>query len=84
MSRTHVYALNLTKIEGKGDFSCPNCGNEMSPDDESEENYSIQEPKVNNFGLKELLIRCNKCASVIRLTGFSLLQKIANVDQEKI
>jgi len=84
MSRTHVYSLNLTKIEGKGDFSCPKCGNAMSPDDESEENYSIQEPKVNNLGLKELLIRCNNCTSIIRLTGFSLLAKITSVNQEKI
>jgi uncharacterized C2H2 Zn-finger protein len=77
MKQIHVYKLDLTKIDGNGDFSCPKCGAIISPDDVTEEAYSILETKVNKFGLGELVIRCNRCTSQIHLTGFSLLQKIA-------
>ena len=75
MKHKRVYSLDLTQIKGKGDFSCPQCENAISPDDVSEETYSILEPKVNSRGLNKLIIRCNKCASHIHLTGFSLLLK---------
>ena len=41
-----------------------------------EEAYSILEANVSNQGLEELSIRCNKCGSELRLTGFSLLQRL--------
>jgi len=84
MKRVNVYALDLTKIKGEGDFPCPLCGNAMSPDDKSEETYSIIEPKVDSFGLKELVIRCNRCESIIHLTGFILLQKLSDLKEEAI
>ena len=76
MKQIQVYVLDLTKIDGSGDFSCPNCGNEISPDEYTEEAYSILEANVNDQGLEELSIRCNKCESELHLTGFSLLQKL--------
>jgi predicted RNA-binding Zn-ribbon protein involved in translation (DUF1610 family) len=69
--------VNLTKIEGNGDFSCPQCGIVISPEDSTEEKYSILVPKVNRNGLKEVEILCNSCGSHIHLTGFSILQEIA-------
>jgi phage terminase large subunit GpA-like protein len=78
-----VYMLDLTKIVGKGDFLCPRCGTEISPDDETEENYSILEAKVNNSGLEEVIICCNKCKSEIHLTGFSIMQKLLGEDENK-
>jgi len=83
MKQTHVYVLDLTIIDGNGDFSCPRCGTTISPDDCTEEAYSILETKVNNDGLDELVIRCNKCASHLHLIGFSLLQKLPETDEEK-
>jgi DNA-directed RNA polymerase subunit RPC12/RpoP len=83
MKQTHAYVLDLTKIDGNGDFSCPRCGTAISPDDYTEEAYSILETKVNSHGLEELVIRCNKCASKLHLTGFSLLQKLSETDEEK-
>ena len=77
MKQTHMYKVDLTKIDGSGDLSCPSCGTVISPDDVTEETYSILETKVNEQGLEELVIRCNKCTSQIHLTGFSLLQKLA-------
>lgn len=76
MKQIQVYVLDLTKIDGNGDFSCPRCGNAISPDDYTEEAYSILETNVSNQGLEELVIRCNKCESELHLTGFSLLQKL--------
>jgi hypothetical protein len=49
-----------------------------------EEVYSILKPKVNSQGLEELVIQCNKCGIHIHLTGFSLLQKLSEIDEAKI
>jgi uncharacterized C2H2 Zn-finger protein len=83
MKQMQVYIVDLTKINGSGDFPCPRCGTVISPDDCTEEAYSILEPKVNNHGLEELVLRCNRCASKLHLTGFSLLQKLPEIDEEK-
>jgi predicted RNA-binding Zn-ribbon protein involved in translation (DUF1610 family) len=68
-----VSELDLTKIDGNGDFPCPNCGVTISPEDESEDVYFILEEKVRNNAFEELVIQCNKCSSRIRLTGFPIL-----------
>ena len=77
MKQMQVYVLDLTKIDGSGDFPCPKCGITISPDDNSEKAYSIIEAKVDDQGLEEIIISCNKCTSEIHLTGFSLLKKLS-------
>jgi DNA-directed RNA polymerase subunit RPC12/RpoP len=69
-----VSELDLTKIQGNGDFPCPNCGAIISPEDETEDVYTILEEKLKGEVLEELLVQCNKCSRRIRLTGFSFLQ----------
>jgi len=64
------FTIDLSKIEGKGDFPCPNCGVVISPDDESDSVYSIVDTKIHKDTLEELVLQCNKCGSKIRLTGF--------------
>jgi len=76
MKHIHAYKIDLTKIEGNGDFACPKCGTTISPDDQTETVYSILGSKVNKNGLEEVVIRCNKCSSHIYMTGFSLLQQM--------
>jgi uncharacterized C2H2 Zn-finger protein len=76
MKQIQMYVLNLTQMDGGGDFSCPRCGNVISPDDCTEKTYSILEAKVSNQDLEEIMIRCNKCESELHLTGFSLLKKL--------
>jgi len=71
-----VHKINLLEIEGKGDFLCPRCHAKISPEDETEESYSILEPKVKNNALEGLLIRCNSCSHKIFLTGFAALDDI--------
>lgn len=70
-----VIELDLTKIDGNGDFQCPKCGITISPEDESEDVYIIVKEKVNKDVLEELVIQCNKCGCRIRLTGFPALDK---------
>jgi hypothetical protein len=77
MEQTNAYKIDLTKLDGKGDFSCPKCAAMISPDDETEEVYSILDTLVDNHGLEELVILCNKCYSHIHLTGFSLLRELS-------
>jgi len=72
MKQLLVYTVDLLKLEGKGDFLCPCCRVTISPDDETEEVYSIQEAKVRNDKLENLLIECNNCTSKILLTGFMI------------
>ena len=68
-----VTELDLTKIDGNGDFICPTCGVTISPEDESEDVYVILEEKVTDDVLEEMVIQCNKCSCRIRLTGFAAL-----------
>ena len=74
MKQVLVSELDLTKIQGNGDFPCPNCGVTISPEDESDDVYIILEEKVRNDALEELVIQCNNCSSRIRLTGFPILE----------
>ena len=76
MKQTPVYVLDLTKINGRGDFPCPKCGVNISPNVCTEEVYTIVEAKVKNQSLDKLKIRCNRCKSYLHLTGFSLLQRL--------
>ena len=65
-----MYTVDLTKIDGDGAFPCPKCGVVISPDDETEEIYTIVETKVENDELVELILMCSNCGNKIRLTGF--------------
>ena len=68
-----VSELDLTKIDGDGDFPCPQCGVSISPEDETEDVYTIIKETVRNNNLEELVIQCNSCSVQIRLTGFPAL-----------
>ena len=78
MEQLLIYKMDLTKIQGIGDFQCPKCGVAISPDDETNEFYCILEAAVKDNNLEELLIQCQNCKSKIRLTGFSILNNVSN------
>ncbi len=84
MKQIQSYVLDLTEIDGDGEFLCPECGNRISPDDCAEEGYSILDIKVKTQSLDEVIIQCKKCAATIHLTGFSLLQNLSETEIEKI
>ena len=76
MKQPLVFEVDLTKIQGEGDFPCSNCGIIISPEDETDEVYQVIETKLNDQALEELVIRCNKCGSLLRLVGFSALEGV--------
>jgi len=66
-----IHVVDLTRIDGDGDFQCPKCNAVISPEDETETAYVIQDVKMGkNESLEELVIKCNSCGTVIRITGF--------------
>ena len=67
-----VYQVDLTKLQGEGDFPCPCCGILISPEDETEDVYSIVSTEVSGDELEELVIQCNRCKNKIRLVGFNV------------
>lgn len=69
-SNQQMFTVNLSTIDGDGDFPCPSCGVMISPEDESETVYTIVDTKMKGESLEELTIQCNKCGSKIRLVGF--------------
>jgi DNA-directed RNA polymerase subunit RPC12/RpoP len=65
----------LTKIRGSGEFRCPRCGTEMSPDDDPEDVYAILETIRKEDRLERIILQCNKCGSQVHLIGFDILKE---------
>jgi transcription elongation factor Elf1 len=78
MQKTKPYTIDLTKVNGNGTFNCPKCGIQISPDDTSENAYTIIEPIVKEDSLEKILLQCNNCQSRIRLIGFNALSEKTN------
>jgi len=72
LRETELYTVNLTKIKGKGDFKCPKCKVKISPDDQTENVYTILETIMKGESLEKIMLQCNKCGSHINVTGFQL------------
>jgi ribosomal protein S27AE len=70
------YTIDLAKLGGKGEFMCPKCQIEISPDDLTESTYTILEPVMKDNCLEKLRIQCNKCGTQIQLVGFNVLSGI--------
>ena len=71
-----VFMIDLTKIEGDGEFLCPCCGIVISPDDESGVIYEVTNVKTKNDGsLEQTTLLCG-CGSIIHLVGFEALQEM--------
>lgn len=68
-----IFEVDITQIEGEGEFPCPKCGVIISPDDKTETVYKIVDTKVKNQNLEEIAIQCNKCGSKIHLVGLCML-----------
>lgn len=74
-----VHKVNLSNISGDGEFPCPKCGSAISPDDETEDTYTIVDTVVDyNDSLESLVIKCKKCKIKINLEGFDSLTEEDN------
>jgi hypothetical protein len=70
------HTLDLTKLDGSSNIQCPKCGSIISPDDETEDTYTILETMMKEGNLDKVILKCNKCQTGICLTGFQLLGKL--------
>jgi predicted RNA-binding Zn-ribbon protein involved in translation (DUF1610 family) len=75
MQLAKSFTIDLTKISGRGDFRCPGCGVMISPDDKTEDTYTILKTIMNGENLDKIALQCNKCKSQIHLTGFCILNE---------
>jgi hypothetical protein len=77
-----MFKIDLTELEGDGEFPCPACGTTISPDDYSGITYNVLKVKTKPDGTtEEVCIQCEKCGSTIRLVGFGTLQGQSGSDE---
>jgi phage terminase large subunit GpA-like protein len=72
-------------MKGSGEFRCPKCGAEVSPDDETENVYVVLETVMKGDCLERIILQCNKCGAQIHLIGFHFLptRKDGNASRRK-
>lgn len=75
-----AYKVDLGKIDSEGDFPCPRCGVNISPEDETENTYSVLEARFEGETLKEVVIACNRCGSILHLRGFEGCNYLLDVE----
>ena len=75
LEQIESYTIHLSKINGSGEFRCPRCGIAISPDDKTEDVYTILETVLKGGCLEKIIVQCNKCRSQIHIAGFDLLNK---------
>jgi len=76
LQKTGFLTVDLTKINGEGEFNCPKCGIGISPDDMTEETFTVLDTVFKEDSIEKIILKCNKCGSQIHLTGFHLLNKM--------
>lgn len=76
MGKSNFFPIDLSRIKGSGEFRCPECGAEISPDDQSEDAYTVLEPIIKDDRLEKIILQCNKCGAEIHLIGFDAVEKM--------
>lgn len=71
-----VFMIDLTKIEGDGEFMCPCCSIVISLDDESGVICRVTNVKMKNDGSLEHTTLLCRCGSITHLVGFEALQEM--------
>ncbi|UCG37342.1 MAG: hypothetical protein JSV64_03460 [Candidatus Bathyarchaeota archaeon] len=71
--RKELFTVDLSRIEGNGDFKCPKCSTKISPDDMTEESFTILDTIMKKGQIDRIVLKCNACGIQINLTGFKLL-----------
>ena len=61
-----IPSLDIKIIDKKGNFFCPKCKTFISPEDKTEEVYSIIETRIVHNNLKEITLACN-CGAIISM-----------------
>jgi len=69
------FVVDLSDVGEKEKITCPKCEAEISPNDKTEDVYTILEPVMKGAQLEKIIIKCNRCRSRIHLVGFDVIQK---------
>lgn len=69
------FVVDLSDVGEKEKVTCPKCEAEISPNDKTEDVYTILKPVMKGPRLEKIIIKCNKCESLIHLVGFDTIQK---------
>ena len=78
------YKHNIDQTSKDGTLLCPNCGNRLSPDDNSKIAYTIHEAILKDNKLDAVVLYCKRCLSFIHLDGFFEIEKISqSINAEK-
>jgi hypothetical protein len=78
-----LYKMELSEINRNGSLACPGCGAHISPDDQTEEIYTLLDVNMNGVGLDEIVIRCNRCRSQIYISGFSKAEQLTSTRKKR-
>lgn len=54
MKKPKSFTINLSNAEGSGEVACPKCGIKISPDDQTEETYTILKPVMKGENLERI------------------------------
>ena len=76
-----TFKVDLSETEGDGSFSCPQCGELISPEDKLGRTYVIMGVIAEDGLVQEATIRCNSCESPIRLEGFEMFSTVGYYDE---
>jgi DNA-directed RNA polymerase subunit RPC12/RpoP len=71
MEKSKLFVVEVSETKRSGEFKCPKCGVRISPDDRSEDAYTILETVMKGDCLEKLILQCNRCGSKIHLIGFN-------------
>jgi len=77
-----VYRMELDEINKNGALPCPSCGAHISPDDQTEEVYTLLDVNMGNYGLEEIVVQCNRCQSQIYIRGFSEAEQLTKTTKK--
>jgi len=75
VQKIKCYTIDLTKTKGSGDVECPKCRIKISPDDETENVYTVLETVTERDCLQTIILQCNRCGAQIHLVGFHFLDE---------
>lgn len=66
----------VAQIEWEVSFRCPGCEEVIFPEDSSGRYYTLLGVKIEEREIREALMRCTKCGSLICLESFDILNRL--------
>lgn len=75
------FRVGAAPIEWEVSFRCPGCEEAIFPEDASGKYCNLLGVKIEEGRIKEAVMKCAKCASVIHLESFDMLNKLGSTHE---